>query len=64
MFDLREQWLKELHDKSRFVAVKVDTEKNISDMLTKPLVAATRSRLEKEISSMADEIAQAFRGGR
>ena len=64
VFDLREQWLKELHDKSRFVAVKVDTEKNISDMLTKPLVAATRSRLEKEISSMADEIAQAFRGGR
>ena len=63
-FDLREGWLRELHDKSRFVTVKVPTERNISDMLSKPLVAATRNKLEKEISHMADMIAWVFRGGR
>ena len=64
VFDLRQGWLKELRDLSKFKAVKVATDKNVSDMLSKPLTAATRSKLELEIKDMSQHLARAFRGGR
>ena len=37
VFDMRLGWLRgELHNRKKFVAVKVDTEKNLADELTKP----------------------------
>ena len=45
VFNLRLNWVKELQDKRRIRAVKVDTKYNVADILTKPLDAVTRNRL-------------------
>ena len=45
VFNLRLNWVKELQDKRRIRAVKVDTKCNVADILTKPLDAVTRNRL-------------------
>ena len=42
-------WLRELHDKKKFVAVKVATEKNLADDPTKPLDSKTRKRLDEAL---------------
>ena len=36
-FDLRGEWVRELRNSKRVAAVKVDTEKNIADMMTRCL---------------------------
>ena len=38
IFDLREQWVKELRDKRRVKAVKISTDKNVADMMAKCLI--------------------------
>ena len=45
IFDMRMGWLRELHDKKKFVAVKVATEKNLADDLTKPLDSKKRRKI-------------------
>ena len=45
IFDMRQGWLKELHDRKKFIAVKVATEDNLADNLTKPLDGKTRKKL-------------------
>ena len=49
VFDLREAWVQELIDTSVIQAVKIGTEKNWADMLTKPLEAKVRKELDKEL---------------
>ena len=47
VFDMRQGWLQELHDKRRFVAVKIATDKNLADELTKPLSPVVKKKLAK-----------------
>ena len=47
IFDMRLGWLQELHDKRRFKAVKIATERNLADELTKPLSPIVKSKLRK-----------------
>ena len=53
---------RELHDKKKFVAVKVATEKNLADDLTKPLDSKTRKRLDEEAEIIQTQILGSFRG--
>ena len=62
IFDMRMGWLRELHDKKKFVAVKVATEKNLADDLTKPLDSKTRKRLDEEVKIIKKQILGSFRG--
>ena len=45
IFDLREAWVQELRDQGEVITVKVSTEKNIADLLTKCLVNTDFNRL-------------------
>ena len=58
VFDMRLGWLreKELHNRKKFVAVKVDTEKNLADELTKPLETRGRKRLTLERKRLRQEV--------
>ena len=40
----------------KFVAVKVDTEKNLADELTKPLETRVRKRLQLELRRLRQEV--------
>ena len=62
IFDMRHGWLKELHDRKKFIAVKVATEKNLADDLTKPLDRKTRKRLDLELEATKKHILSSFRG--
>ena len=64
IFDMRLGWIKELHDKKKFLAVKVSTDKNLADDLTKPLDAKTRKRLDQESELIKQQILSlgSFRG--
>ena len=53
IFDLREQWVKELRDKRIAAAVKIATDKNVADMMTKCLTAAVMNKLQLEIDLLA-----------
>ena len=61
-FDMRMGWLRGLHDKKKFVAVKVATENNLADDLTKPLDSKTRKRLDEEVEIIKKQILGSFRG--
>ena len=50
---MREEWVNELRDRKKVTAVKVSTDKNIADMMTKCL----RNNLEKEVVSIANHLA-------
>jgi len=56
VFDMRLGWLRELHDRKKFVAVKVDTEKNLADELTKPLETRVRKRLQLELRRLRQDV--------
>ena len=47
IFDMRLGWLQELHDKNKFKAVKIATDKNLADELTKPLAPVVKKKLAK-----------------
>ena len=47
VFDMRLGWLAELHDKKKFKAVKIATEINLADDLTKPLAPHVKQKLDK-----------------
>ena len=53
IFDLREQWVKELRDKRRVKAVKISTDKNVADMMTKCLTPTVMNKLQMEIDILA-----------
>ena len=46
VFDMRMGWLKELHDKKKYKAVKIATEANLADDLTKPLAPHVKKKLD------------------
>ena len=46
IFDMRMGWLKELHDKNKFKAVKISIDANLADELTKPLAPHTKRKLD------------------
>ena len=58
IFDLRSQWIKELQNKGKFKAVKVDTTKNLADELTKPLTGSVRKQLAVELSRIKQLVAR------
>ena len=63
VFDLRDEWVRELRNSKKVSALKVDTVKNIADMMTKCLSATVRERLMFELSAIAREIARKHLGG-
>ena len=63
VFDLRDEWVRELRNSKKVSAMKVDTAKNIADMMTKCLSATVRERLMFELSAIAREIARKHLGG-
>ena len=48
---MRMGWLKELHDKKKFKAVKISTDANLADELTKPLAPHIKRKLDLVHSS-------------
>ena len=56
IFDMREEWVNELRDKKKVTAVKVSTDKNIADMMTKCLSASVRNNLEKEVLRITNHL--------
>jgi len=54
VFDMRLDWLKQLHDKKKFRAIKVATEKNLADALTKPLAPVVKRSLEVELGRILE----------
>jgi len=63
VFDLRGEWVRELRNSKKVSAMKVDTAKNIADLMTKCLSATVRERLMFELSAIAREIARKHLGG-
>ena len=56
IYDMREAWVRELRNKFKVKAVKIHTEKNLADMLTKCLAASVRRRLFDEIELIATQM--------
>ena len=54
-YDLREHWVRELQDETKFNAVHISTDKNIADLFTKCLSVQVRDKLEKEIRNIAQD---------
>ena len=57
VFDQRWDWIKELKDQASVTAVKVPTEKNLADLLTKCHTKPVRDKLEAHLTKIATEIA-------
>ena len=58
MIDLRWKWVKELQDIKQIKAVKVATEDNISDILTKCHSRPIFNRLIELVATKADALAR------
>ena len=56
VFDLRLNWVKELQNKDRIKAIKVDTKYNVADILTKPLDSATRNKLMLIVDNLRENV--------
>ena len=56
IFDLREKWVQELKDKKLVKAVKVATDYNVSDILTKPLQATVRQKLLNHLNTVQQNV--------
>ena len=57
VFDQRWDWIKELKDQKSVTAVKVPTDENLADLLTKCHSRTVRARLEKQLEKIANSIA-------
>ena len=55
--------MRELRNSKKVSAMKVDTVKNITDMMAKCLLATVRERLMFELSTIAREVARKHLGG-
>ena len=62
VFDLKDEWVKELQDQTKVKAVKISTHDNLSDMMTKGLAACLREGLYLLLDAIGIAIAAAFRG--
>ena len=54
IFDNRWDWVEELKQVSQFKAVKIATDKNVADLLTKCLIEPVRTKLFKQITEVAN----------
>ena len=59
VFDMADKWVSELKDTKVVDAIKVDTTKNIADMMTKCLPYPVRNSLETQIAKIAKSLALA-----
>ena len=57
VFDQRWDWITELKDQASVTAVKVSTEKNLADLLTKCHTKPVRDKLQEQLKKIATEIA-------
>ena len=57
IFDMREEWVRDLQNESKYSAVHVDTKRNLADMFTKCLSAPVRKALQTEMQKVAMDIA-------
>jgi hypothetical protein len=60
IFNLRHNWVQELKDSDQIKAVKVDTARNLADVLTKCLKTHTRTTLFNLLDVETDEVADNF----
>ena len=56
VFDQRWDWVKELKDQKSITAAKVPTEENLADLFTKCHTKAVRTKLEQQLSKIANSI--------
>ena len=59
IFDMADKWVQELKNVKVVDAVKVDTTKNLADMLTKCLAYPVRNSLEGLLKDLAKSLAKA-----
>ena len=57
IFNLRDQWIRELKDEKKVNTVHVPTDKNLADMLTKGLTAEVRAKLDKVLLEIVERVA-------
>ena len=62
VFDMRLGWLKELHDKKKWKAVKITTAVNLADELTKPLAPVIKKNLDLELERVKARVASSLGG--
>ena len=62
VFDMRLGWLKELHDRKKWLAVKVASASNLADDMTKPLAPTVRKNLDKELVREKERVVGSFKG--
>ena len=62
VFDMRLGWLKELHDRKKWLAVKVASASNLADDMTKPLAPTVRKTLNKELDRVKERVVGSFKG--
>ena len=62
IFDMRQGWMQELHDRDKYKTVKIHTSKNLADELTKPLPPADRKSLQVEQDRIQLEVLHEFIG--
>ena len=63
VYDQRKDWIQELKNQAIVTAVKVDTAKNLADLLTKCHSIATRKRLQQELERIAGQVSSAYSTG-
>jgi len=62
VFDMGSGWLKELHGKKKWKAVKIPTAVNLVDELTKPLAPVVKRNLELELEGVKARVASSLGG--
>ena len=63
VYDQRKDWIQELKNQAIVTAVKVDTAKNLADLLTKCHSVTTRKRLQQELERIAGQVSSAYSTG-
>ena len=63
VYDQRSDWVKELKNQATVTAKKVDTDKDLADLLTECHTIATRKRLQQELDRIATKVSSAYSTG-
>ena len=62
VFDLRLGWIRQLRDQGKIKTIKVKTDENLADELTKPLPPIVRQKLLSVLKQLREELVRDFRG--
>ena len=57
VFNYHDKWVRELKDEARVNAVRIATDRNLADMLTKGLTAEVRAKLHKCLMDVSETVA-------